>query len=86
MIEASPHADHLPSRPSWDCTTCGEPWPCAPAKIALTEEFREDPLSLALYLWAQLEAAIDDFMGNRLPIPQDLYHRLVGWRRGGMPS
>ena len=74
--------EHLPGRPSWDCLSCRESWPCAPAKERMLEEFAEDRLTLVMYLWVQMAEAIDDFVGLSDPVP-DLYLRIVAWERAG---
>ena len=58
---------HQPNRPFWDCTMCGDEWPCGPARARLLAE-AEDSLSLAMQLWAFFEAyALDLGEG---PVPE----------------
>jgi hypothetical protein len=77
--------EHVPGRPSWDCEACGEPWPCGPAKVELVEEYGDDRTSLAVYLAAQLQAAIDDYTNTAAPVPP-LFDRFFGWDRTAVPE
>jgi hypothetical protein len=70
---------HRSRRPSWECRSCGSLWPCAPARSALTEEFRQFPTVLRLYLAAQMVDAIEDLRRGGGPVPADLYGRFCGW-------
>lgn len=73
---------HLPRRPGWDCVVCQEPWPCAPAKADLLDEYGAERTSLVLYLSLQMIEAIDDIAATR-KAPSDLYLRFIGWARPG---
>lgn len=74
--------EHLPERPSWDCRSCGKPWPCERVREALAAEYSTHPLSLNLYLASQLSRAIDDLAKSPgWDIPPDLYDRFMGWVR-----
>jgi hypothetical protein len=75
------NGEHTAERPDWTCRACGDPWPCAPAKVELTEDYRRFPSSLVVYLAAHLTDAIDDLAAGRGGIPPDLYDRFVGWAR-----
>jgi hypothetical protein len=68
--------EHVADRPSWDCRSCGKPWPCDPARENLLATM--DSLSLAMLAWLQLEAAAGD-----LPqiAPAELYERFLRWTR-----
>ncbi|MBB4747153.1 hypothetical protein [Actinoplanes lobatus] len=72
-----PSSEHIADRSSWDCRVCGQPWPCAPGKVALIEEFREYPSVLLLYLVATFYEARDSYMN--VAEPPDLYGRFVMW-------
>ncbi len=75
-------AEHVPGRPSWDCTVCGKPWPCAPAKVQLAEEYRESPLSLSVYLSSHLHDALTEAMhAHEWGRVDDLFERFLGWHR-----
>lgn len=72
--------EHVPRRPEWDCQTCGldTSWPCAPAQVRLTEQYRRDRIGLSmhvgsLYFVASAERPDED--------PTHLYERIVGWIR-----
>ena len=80
--------EHMPGRPGWDCLTCGEPWPCAPAKVHLSEEYRGAHSSLMVYLHLQLKEVVDAAAkAHDWGKVDDLYDRFVGWTRpvGGDP-
>lgn len=43
--------DHRPKRPSWDCGTCGAPWPCKPSIGRMLELYKgRDREDLGQYL------------------------------------
>jgi hypothetical protein len=65
-------AGHMPDRPSWDCSTCGQPWPCDPAREELAAEL--DRTALAIYVCAFLTEATAD-MPHALPA--ELYSRFL---------
>lgn len=67
---------HTYARPSWDCAGCGEPWPCAPARADLSEDYRPERIGLAVYLGMLLVEALADQHGQA---PGDLYQRMLGW-------
>jgi hypothetical protein len=71
--------EHLHGRPSWDCRTCGHPWPCANAKAGLTAEFRGFPSVLAIYMAAQMHDALMDLTAHGAAAPPDLYERFLAW-------
>jgi hypothetical protein len=68
--------DHIAERPSWDCVACGKPWPCDPARKALTAEMNR--VQLAMYLWGNLEEAVGDVPG--MPVAE-AYERFIAWTR-----
>lgn len=75
---------HLAYRPIWCCRTCGAPWPCGPARLALLAEYRDDPIGLSVYLCAMLhDAAGDLYRLNPYdgPNPRELFERFVAWAR-----
>ena len=66
--------DHTAERPSWDCRVCGKPWPCDPAREVLIVEM--DRVSLAIFMWVNLEEAVRDMP----PGPaSDLFDRFIRW-------
>ena len=65
---------HVARRPSWDCTACDQPWPCANAKADLAVEYVGQRTALVVYLAACLVEA-----GEALRHPADLYDRFLGW-------
>jgi hypothetical protein len=78
-VAEHPGTSHVPRRPRWDCVICRDPWPCAPAKVDLAEEYVQDRLALVLYLALQLTDAIDDMAATEAPEVRGLYGRFVGW-------
>jgi hypothetical protein len=70
--------EHMPQRPGWDCLACGQPWPCAPAKVQLGEEYQGQGSGLMLYLHLQLNEAIKEHDWDGA---ENLYDRIVGWAR-----
>lgn len=74
-----PRTEHEGERPVWDCRVCGQPWPCATAKVELSEQYQSFPHGLSVYVGSCLVEAIDDFAAvTRGPVP-DLYERFLGW-------
>lgn len=66
--------EHIAQRPSWDCRACGEPWPCDPAREALTAEM--GGTERRIYLWSCLEEA----MGHLPPTPAaETFDRFLSW-------
>ncbi|WP_107077465.1 hypothetical protein [Micromonospora sp. MH33] len=69
---------HEPVLPVWSCGGCGAPWPCTTRRQQLGAEFDHAPVSLALYLGAQLVRASADL--HWLPAGA-LHRRFLGWVR-----
>lgn len=69
---------HGPVPPTWSCGGCGLPWPCPTRQRELRTEYADAPVSLALYLAAQLVDATQDL--THVSAGQ-LHHRFVGWTR-----
>ena len=76
-----PSREHSAERPSWDCRVCGRPWPCNPARDAMTAEM--DRVSLAIFMWINLEDAVCDLL---LCPPMELFDRFIGWTYGQGPA
>lgn len=69
--------DHPPLRPSWKCSTCGEEWPCEPARSRLWIETRGGT-ALAILMWNYLE----DFCRDSAPGPVgEAFDRFMRWTR-----
>ena len=68
--------EHRPHRPSWDCLSCGRPWPCDPAREDLAAQL--DAISLAMYAWQCLEEAAGELPATP---PQELFDRFIRWTR-----
>ncbi|MFC7533683.1 hypothetical protein [Actinoplanes sp. GCM10030250] len=66
--------EHVWERPSWHCRACGHAWPCAPARATLAGE--PDRVSLAMYMWGNLDRAVADLPCRS---PAELHHRFVAW-------
>ncbi|MEQ4301231.1 flavin reductase [Plantactinospora sp. B6F1] len=74
-----PHARfraHTPTRPAFRCRTCGAPWPCQSARLALLLAYRDNPLGLFTYLATALHRARHD-LPNR--DSAELAVRFLGW-------
>ncbi len=71
--------EHAAARPSWDCATCGQPWPCAPAKQALLTEYAGLQTSLRVYLGVCLFEASEALTAHGAPVPADLHERFLSW-------
>lgn len=71
--------EHVAERPSWDCRVCGQPWPCAVAKVDLAEQFARRPTALTLYLSANLYEAIEDMRVATRGSPAGLSGRFLDW-------
>jgi hypothetical protein len=77
-----PRTDHQGERPDWDCRVCGEPWPCAVAKVELAEQYQKFPHGLSVLLGSYLIEAIDDWAAGSSTVPAALYERFLGWADG----
>jgi hypothetical protein len=66
--------EHIPRRPSWDCSTCGQPWPCGTARTEIASG--GDSTSRIIYLEIQLSHAQADM--PQTPIGE-LYQRFIAW-------
>jgi hypothetical protein len=69
---------HRPSRPTWLCASCGQPWPCRTARQDLLNEHVDSRVPLALDLARDFGDAVADLPGE--PVHQ-LYVRFLGWVR-----
>ncbi|MEV4386877.1 hypothetical protein AB0J68_14360 [Micromonospora sp. NPDC049580] len=80
---------HLPMRPLWLCRVCAAAWPCQPARLLLTMEYRRDRVGLSVYMAGLLFEATADLIKlnpNPAPSPADLFARFVGWTARGSES
>lgn len=69
---------HAPVLPIWSCGGCDAPWPCRTRQRELRAEFDGAPVSLALYMGAQLVRAAPDLSW----VPAGVLHRrFLGWIR-----
>ena len=69
---------HGPVLPIWSCGGCGAPWPCTTRRQELRAEFEDAPVSLSLYMGAQLVRATADLTWAPAGT---LYRRFLGWMR-----
>ncbi|MFI7548833.1 flavin reductase [Micromonospora sediminimaris] len=72
-------SEHVPSRPTWRCRSCGVRWPCSAAKLRLLGEYREDRAALLVHL-ATLYAQASAELGDTTPMV-GLFDRFVSWAR-----
>lgn len=73
---------HIPLRPMWFCRVDAMPWPCAEARLGLTEGYRGLEISLCCYLAIQFQQALTDLHTlnpDTAPEPRALYERFLGW-------
>lgn len=84
--EETERGEHLSIRPSWDCASCRQPWPCANAKTKLLAEFVDFPSVLAIYMSSQMHDAFIDLTAHGTLPPTDLYDRFLGWIRHTLSS
>ncbi|MET8349514.1 MULTISPECIES: flavin reductase [unclassified Micromonospora] len=70
--------NHLPTRPTWRCGTCGIAWPCSAAKLRLLAEYRHDRVALMVYL-ATLQAEAGEQLTS--VDPTRLAERFLYWAR-----
>lgn len=71
-------------RPLWLCRVCAAPWPCQPARLALTRDYRQDRVGLSVYLAGRLFDATGDLVTlnpNAVPPPAELFERFPAWTR-----
>ncbi|MET8354836.1 flavin reductase [Micromonospora sp. NPDC005206] len=69
---------HHPIKPAWTCGGCAGEWPCQTRRRELRAEYDRAPVSLALYLAAQLVNAAQDLAD----VPAGhLHRRFLGWTR-----
>jgi len=73
--------EHTPARPGWRCSACGDEWPCAPAKVRLSDEYRLDTSRLLTHLARQMWEAFDDGLTDdrSVAVPLGLRERFLGW-------
>jgi hypothetical protein len=67
---------HQPLRPSWDCAACGRPWPCQPAREALTRQYRGRGTWLTMYMLAHMTMAAADMPTAAYA---ELSERFINW-------
>ncbi|MFC5925225.1 flavin reductase [Micromonospora vulcania] len=72
------HREHLPTRPTWRCQSCGIAWPCSAAKLRLLAEYRHDRLAMTVYL-ATLQAEAGEQLTE--VDPAVLTERFLSWAR-----
>ncbi|WP_328421391.1 flavin reductase [Micromonospora sp. NBC_00389] len=72
------HRDHLPTRPTWRCQSCGIAWPCSAAKLRLLAEYRRDRVALLVYLATLQSEAGEQLAGLD---PARLTDRFLSWAR-----
>ncbi|WBB91638.1 hypothetical protein O7597_00910 [Verrucosispora sp. WMMC514] len=77
-------APHTPLRPMWCCRTCGQPWPCGPARLRLRAEYDGDRPGLSIYLAGLMHEAMRDLYhlnARDAPAPAALFDRFLAWAR-----
>ncbi|RLK13551.1 hypothetical protein DER29_4575 [Micromonospora sp. M71_S20] len=79
-IEGRP--PHTPLRPHWGCRSCGQPWPCATARLLLKAEYEGAQQSLSIYLAGLMYEAMRDLYHldpRGGPSPRAMFDRFVAW-------
>jgi hypothetical protein len=71
--------EHLPDQPAWTCGTCGQDWPCDPARERAKLEHRDDPVGLSVYFGALLGIAAAEIPSR--VTPGELFDRFIAWTR-----
>ncbi len=67
---------HIPARPTWSCTGCREPWPCAAKRDQLLAEHGDSPAELRTMMALRVADAAEDL--RQLGADQ-LWARFLGW-------
>ena len=67
---------HIPARPTWRCTGCAEPWPCAAKRAQLTAEHTGNPAELRTKMALRVADAAEDL---RQLGAEQLWQRFLGW-------
>lgn len=73
---------HTAIRPLWICRTDAQPWPCAEARLALTQEYRDALVDLCVYLGLSLARATRELYQlnpSECPSPEAMHGRFIGW-------
>ena len=73
-----PMTQHQPERPTWTCTSDGQPWPCPVARVHLRSRYAGDPTRLAVYMSTLLMTAAADTGHCDVP-PPELFNRFMAW-------
>jgi hypothetical protein len=67
---------HIPARPTWRCTGCAEPWPCAAKREQLVAEHADNPAELRTLMALRVADAAEDL---RQFGAEQLWNRFLGW-------
>ncbi|MEV8511925.1 hypothetical protein [Dactylosporangium sp. NPDC051484] len=67
---------HIPARPTWRCTGCAEPWPCAAKREQLVAEYGDSPAALRTLMALRVADAAEDL---RQFGAEQLWSRFLGW-------
>ena len=74
---------HVPMRPLWLCRVCAAPWPCQPARLMLTMDYRRTG-SGCPYMAGRLFDATGDLITlnpHAVPPRRELFERFLAWTR-----
>lgn len=71
-------AAHPPCRPTWECLTCGEAWPCPVARDQIAAQWGSDRVGLSVYLGIQMERAAAE---TTQVTAGELFGRFLSWTR-----
>ncbi|MFF0371496.1 hypothetical protein [Micromonospora sp. NPDC005087] len=73
---------HRPLKPLWVCAGCGDPWPCAVARLLLRARHEADRVPLYILLTGVFAHATRDLYTLNpydTPRPHALFARFVDW-------
>jgi hypothetical protein len=66
---------HYYQRPGWQCTTCGDPWPCANRRAAFLEKYAGQGMRLRGIMGALMLDAERDLLLTR----EEAHERFAAW-------
>lgn len=66
--------EHMAARPTWECRTCGDAWPCGVARKQMLDEM--DATALRITIWLQMEEAAEDMPGMSAG---EMFDRFLSW-------
>jgi hypothetical protein len=71
---------HEPDRPSWQCPTCAQPWPCGRLRVHLMATLTQQ--EIGLHMGGYVRDAERELAGTVAPMA--VHYRLFAWIRDGV--